>query len=191
MKEIFNFFKRYFLRGLLYTLPIVIVIYITYELFVFLDGLIETNIPGLGILIMLIFITAMGFLGSSFISSPIEKYFQRILDGAPLLKTIYRAISDLLSAFVGDKKKFNKPVLVKVNKESELEKLGFITSEDLSNLNIPEGKIAVYLPHSYNFSGNLFIVPKTHVTPIDKPASEVMKFIVSGGVTEVDEQKNK
>lgn len=191
MKAAFNFFKRYFLRGLLYTLPIVIVIYITYELFMFLDGLIETDIPGLGILIMIGVITLMGFLGSSFIATPIEKYFQRLLNRAPLIKTIYRAISDLLSAFVGDKKKFNKPVLVKVNKDSELEKLGFITSEDLSNLDISEGKIAVYLPHSYNFSGNLFIVPKSHVTPIDKPASEVMKFIVSGGVTQVNEQKTK
>ena len=70
--------------------------------------------------------------------------------------------------------------------ESGLEKLGFITQEDLSKLGI-EGKVAVYLPHSYNFSGNLFIVPSQNVIILKSASSaDVMKFIVSGGVTEIE-----
>ncbi|MCK4699410.1 MAG: DUF502 domain-containing protein, partial [Bacteroidales bacterium] len=95
---------------------------------------------------------------------------------------IYTSIRDLLSAFVGKEKKFNKPVLVRVNTISNLEKMGFLTQEDLSKLGIKENKVAVYFPHSYNFSGEMFIVPVEHITPIKAPSAEVMKIIVSGGV---------
>jgi uncharacterized membrane protein len=92
---------------------------------------------------------------------------------------------------VGEKKRFNKPVLVRLTRSADIEKLGFITSEDLSELGIEKGRIAVYLPHSYNFSGNLYIVPVENVTLLDANASEVMKFIVSGGVTDLDVAKDE
>ncbi len=182
----------YFLNGLLLTVPITVTIYIVYRLFSFLNGLLPVNwFFGSGIILLLIIITTIGFLGSTFIANPLKKLINEFFDRIPLIKTIYTSITDLLSAFVGQKKRFNKPVLVKVNESSSLEKLGFVTDEDLSILGIKDGqKVAVYLPHSYNFSGNLFIVPKHLVTPIDKNASEVMKYIVSGGVTEVKETKN-
>ena len=65
---------------------------------------------------------------------------------------------------------------------SELEKLGFITEEDLGILQ-EKDKVAVYFPHSYNFSGELFIVPKTQIRMLDVNSSEMMKFIVSAGLT--------
>ena len=188
-KKIFSKALSYFMRGLLYTGPLAVTGYIIWNLFVFLDNLIPIDIPGVGLLSLLTFITIVGIVGSTFIARPVENYFSRLLDRAPLIKTIYSAISDLLSAFVGEKKRFNKPVLVKLTKSSDLEKMGFITSEDLSELGIAKGKIAVYLPHSYNFSGNLYIVPVENVTPLDANASEVMKFIVSGGVTDLEPQK--
>lgn len=188
-KKIFSRALSYFMRGLLYTGPLAVTGYIIWNLFVFLDNLIPIDIPGVGLLSLLTFITIVGIVGSTFIARPVENYFSRLLDRAPLIKTIYSAISDLLSAFVGEKKRFNKPVLVKLTKSSDLEKMGFITSEDLSELGIAKGKIAVYLPHSYNFSGNLYIVPVENVTPLDANASEVMKFIVSGGVTDLEPQK--
>jgi uncharacterized membrane protein len=110
------------------------------------------------------------------------------LNKVPLLKTLYTSIKDLLSAFVGTKKRFNEPVLVNVGSGGGLQKIGFITEKDLSDLGIPNTKIAVYLPHSYAFSGNLFIVDASAVSPIDAKASDVMKFIVSGGVTNIDQE---
>ena len=191
-KAIYKVIAGYFLRGLLYTVPLAITVYIIYQIFVFLDNLladlIPYNIPGLGILILLVFITLMGFLGSTIIGQPVVNYLESLLNRIPLLKTLYTAITDLLGAFVGTKKRFNQPVLVKMNRESEIEKLGFITTEDLSRLGIEGGKIAVYMPHSYNFSGNLFIVPRTNVTPIHHNTADVMKFIISGGVTELNEE---
>lgn len=175
----------YFFSGLLLVTPITVIIYVIYSLFIFLDHLIPFRIPGLGLITLLVTITALGYLGSSFISQPIKRRANKLLDRVPLIKTIYTAINDLLSAFVGQKKSFSRPVLVKMNFHSNVEKLGFITNDDLSSLNIAPGKIAVYLPHSYNFSGNLYIVPIENVTPISAHTAEVMKFIVSGGVTDL------
>ena len=189
-KDIARACVRYFLSGLLYTAPVVVTGYILYQSFIFLDGLIPSEYPGLGILLIIVFITLMGVVGSSFLLQPINRYFQNLVDRIPLVKTIYYAIRDVLSAFVGEKKRFTKPVLVKVN-SAGMEKLGFITAEDLDMLGISQEKIAVYLPHSINFSGNLFIVTPDMVTPLEANSAEVMKFIVSGGVLEVEQKKIK
>jgi uncharacterized membrane protein len=61
-------------------------------------------------------------------------------------------------------------------------KLGFITRESLSEFGLP-GMVAIYFPHSYNFSGELYLVPSERVEKLDLSPAEVMKFIVSGGVT--------
>ena len=190
LKEIMRTAVGYFLSGLLYTAPVVVTVYVIYQLFVFLDSILPFGFPGLGLLLLIGIITVMGLLGSSFLLQPINRYFQRLLDRIPLVKTIYSAIRDVLSAFVGEKKRFDKPVLVRVNSNG-LEKMGFITSEDLSSLGIGEGKIAVYLPHSINFSGNLFIASRDLVTPLEANSSDVMKFIVSGGVIDVEIKENK
>ncbi len=145
-----------------------------------MQKLFDIDIPGLGILILFVLITVLGLIGSTIIARPIKRLFNRLIDKAPLLKIIYSAIRDLLSAFVGKEKKFDQPVLVIVNTISNLEKMGFITQKDLSDMKILD-KVSVYFPHSYNFSGEMFIVPKELVRPINIPSAEAMKFIVSGG----------
>jgi len=188
-----DFLKRtasYFFQGLLVTVPLAIIGYVIYGLFVFLDRLIPFNVPGLGLLSLLVGITLMGYLASTIIAQPFKWWFEEVLKRVPVLKTIYTSVSDFVSAFVGNKKRFDKPVLVRVS-STGLHKLGFITQEDLSMLGIDDGMVAVYFPHSYNFSGNLFIVPKVNVIPLDNKSVEVMKFIVSGGVTQMDEDEEQ
>jgi uncharacterized membrane protein len=146
-----------------------------------MDRLLNLQYPGSGILIIIVTVTVIGYIGSTLIAKPIFDLFEKLLNRLPLVRIIYSSLKDLISAFVGDKKKFDQPVLVTINKQSDLQKLGFITQEDLSNLGIKE-KIAVYLPHSYNFSGDLFIVPRENVVLIRASGADIMKFIVSGGV---------
>jgi uncharacterized membrane protein len=131
-------------------------------------------------------ITAAGYFGSTLLGGVINRAFNRLLNRAPLLKTIYNSIADLLSSFVGKKRSFKRPVLVKLNRDSDIERIGFITNDSLADLGIAKGKIAVYIPLSYSFSGDLFIVPAENVTPIDGKPAEVMKFIVSGGVSDFE-----
>ncbi len=183
---------RYFLQGLLYLAPTAITLYLVFVIFNFIDSrmriLIEKvfdfSIPGIGILLLVIIITLLGFIGQSLVFRPVNKAIDKIMAKAPLIKLVYSSIRDLMSAFVGSEKKFNKPVLVKVNLISNLEKMGFLTQTDLSELHITD-KVSVYFPHSYNFSGEMFIVPVEHITPLDIAPAEAMKFIVSGGVTKV------
>jgi uncharacterized membrane protein len=185
-KKIFD----YFLQGLLYIAPLSITFYIIYLILGFFDNLLQKSIyqiinfhiPGLGIILLFLFISLTGFIGQRIISKPMMVIFKKMLSKAPLIETIYTSIRDFLSAFVGKEKRFTQPVLVKVNKTAELEKIGFLTCTDLSDLGIKD-KVAVYFPHSYNFSGELFIVPSELVTPLYIPPSEAMKFIVSGGIS--------
>jgi uncharacterized membrane protein len=100
----------------------------------------------------------------------------------PLVKLIYSAVKDLLGAFVGDKKKFNKPVLVRINKDNNLYQIGFITQSDLSDLGLDD-MVVVYFPHSYAFSGYHYFVPKESIKQLNIPGPTAMKFIVSGGVS--------
>lgn len=188
-------FFRYFLQGLLYTAPIGATIYIVFLIFNFVDGLLNDyltlllgfRIPGLGLVIIVVLLTLLGYIGQTIIAKPFTIFFKGLMERTPFLKMMYNSLNDLLSAFVGKEKKFKHPVLVKVNHITNLEKIGFVTQEDLTQLGI-ENKVAVYFPHSYNFSGELFIVPAELVTPLDVPSSEAMKFIVSGGIIRIDEE---
>jgi uncharacterized membrane protein len=179
-----NSLIKYFLRGLLFVIPIGVTIYILLASIRWLDGLLNLAFPGAGLVIILVSVTLIGYIGSTLIAQPVFNLFEKIMNRLPLVRIIYSSLKDLISAFVGDKKKFNQPVLVTINRESNLQKLGFITQEDLHNLGLQE-RLAVYLPHSYNFSGDLYIVPKENITLIDATGADVMKFIVSGGVTKV------
>jgi len=192
MKKLFSFLGSYFLKGLLYTVPLAITIYVIYQLFIFFDQLIKIpyDIPGSGILFLFVFITFMGILGSSVIIQPITRWLVKIIENTPFLKIIYSAVKDLTSTLVEKKKSYNVPVLVRVSKDSNLEKIGFITKHDLSSIGAEEDKIAVYFPHSYAFSGNLFIVSKENVKIIDQKAADVMKFIISGGVSNIEPDKD-
>ncbi|MFN4886278.1 MAG: DUF502 domain-containing protein [Bacteroidota bacterium] len=193
-----NFFIRrifsYFLNGLLLALPIYVTVYVLYTVFNTLDGIlpIEHKFPGLGIIILLVLLIGLGYLGAKVINEQIKNRFMKFLDRIPFIKTIYKSITDMLGAFVGNKKRFNKPVLVQLSKETDVEVVGFITDEDLQEVGNPEGKIGVYLPMSYSFSGHLVIVPKANVKLLDTNSLDLMKYVVSGGVVEIEvEKKNE
>jgi len=186
----------YFVQGLIITVPLAITGYVLYKVimiigdFVHRFGTIVSPFvdPFIVIAITLLLIILMGLLGSSIILRPLFTMLDHALEHTPVVKTIYSSIKDFLSAFVGSKKRFNKPVMVTINKENNIQQLGFITQEDLSELNIAKDTVAVYVPLSYSFSGNLLIVPIDHITHVDASSHEVMKFIVSGGVTDIHDE---
>ena len=137
-------------------------------------------------LTILVLVTTIGALGSSILAQPFLNYFDEKLEKTPGIKIIYSSIKDLMNAFVGKEKKFNKPVLAKLNSKDDDYRIGFITSTDLSEIGIDNGMVAVYFPHSYTFAGFLAILPKENVKSIDASSADVMKFVISGGVTDID-----
>lgn len=175
-----------FFRGLIFTAPIFITVYTIVLLIRWLDGLIPGLFPGLSLAIVLSTVTIIGGLSSVLLFNPVMGFIESIFSKAPVTKVIYTSIKDLFNAFVGNKKLFTQPVMVMLFKESGIQKLGFITKQDLSAIGIT-GMAAVYFPHSYNFSGNLYLVPKENITVLPAfEAADALKFIVSGGVTEIE-----
>jgi uncharacterized membrane protein len=174
----------YFFRGLLFLTPLAVTLYVIYAIFVFLDNLIPVPFPGIGILMVLGLITFIGYLASLFFTKPIFEWFERGVFKIPLVSLLYTSIKDLMGAFVGDKKKFSSPVIVEISES--MSRFGFITQDDFSLIGEPDF-VAVYFPHSYNVSGNVYLVKKEKVRPLKGvKSSDVMKFMVSGGVSPLE-----
>lgn len=183
----------YFLQGLILIAPIAATLYIVTALFQALDNSANSvfelftgiRIPGLGIVALLALLTLIGYLSSLFIVNPLFNQIDKLMDRTPGVKIIYSGIKDLISAFASSKKKFDKPVLISLNSQNAVQRIGFITQENLEDFNLTD-HVAVYVPHSYNFSGNLYIVAKDAIIPLNISSSEALKFIISGGISDLD-----
>ena len=171
---------RYFLRGCLVTAPLGITIYIVWIILSWIDRLLPFPIPGLGLLVTISLITLIGLFTSNVVGRSALDLAENLLQRLPLVKLVYSSIKDLVSAFVGDKRRFDAPVAVSLSANGKV--LGFVTRDGLGRLGMPD-YVAVYFPQSYNFAGYLMLVPRTQVEPLDLPSPEVMTFIVSGGVS--------
>lgn len=179
----------YFIQGLFYTVPVGITIYLVVVSIRFLDHLIPFDFPGLGILSVIVLITLVGYLGSVVLASSIGRLvrsLEKVVQRIPGIKLIYTALKDLTSALVGSNRTFDHAVIVMLDKANGIEKIGFVTKEDLTSFGIDGDKVAVYFPYSYGIMGDLRIVPRSSVKSIQGKSAEVMKFIVSGGVVNMN-----
>lgn len=176
----------YFLRGVVFLVPIALTFWVLYGTVHSVDLWARTQMglqfPGLGVVITLASITFVGFLASNFLTKKMIHQFEKIFDRLPLVKLLHGSVKDVLSAFVGDKRRFDKPVVVDLHGNGSIKALGFVTREDLAQYQL-DGYVAVYFPQAYNFAGQVVLVPSASVNALDLPASEVMTFIVSGGVS--------
>ncbi|GDX50476.1 hypothetical protein LBMAG26_13350 [Bacteroidota bacterium] len=185
MKTPMQLFISYFLRGLLVVLPVAITI-----------GLLSWILRGIGsylyidqlsfgafILYAVAVIAAIAFVGimtKGVIAQQILGFFEGIIEKAPGLNFIFGTTKDMTEAFVGENKKFTKPVIVEISEG--VYKIGFLTQEDMSVIGMPNC-CAVYLPYSYTLSGETTVFDKSRVKPIDQESGYVTKFVLSGGAT--------
>jgi uncharacterized membrane protein len=177
----------YFLKGLAFVVPLAVTIYVCVAIFRTIDGWLGISIPGVGFVITIVFITAVGAFASNLVARSALGAVDRIFQRLPFVRLLYNSTRDLLDAFVGEKRRFDKPVLVTLVPESNVRAFGFVTQESLSMLGLAD-QVCVYLPQSYGFAGNLAVVPATQVTRLAADAADVMAFIISGGVTEMPER---
>lgn len=173
---------RYFFSGTIFIVPLLATAYFIYISFTWLDDQLNLPYPGLGFVIIFTVITLIGYLSTNYIFKTLGKWFDAGMNRIPLVKIIYSTVKDLLGAVVGDKRKFNRPVLVRINKENDLHQIGFITQSDLAELGLSD-MVVVYIPHSYAISGYHYFVPKENIRPLNISGPTAMKFIVSGGVS--------
>ena len=177
-----NYLLKNFLRGLAIVVPIVVTVWVVYEIFTRVDRLIALPFPGLGFLAAITFLILIGIVASNYVGRKLFQLTEALFVRAPFVKIVYSSIKDLTDAFVGDRKRFTQAALVRFSAMEGGAMLGFITREDLSVLGL-EGHVAVYFPQSYNIAGNLLLIERSRVTPVDIDSSKAMAFIVSGGVS--------
>lgn len=197
-KSGFGKIVSYFLQGLLLLAPVFVTIYAIFYIFNAIDGTIEKVFralfhfyyPGVGIVTMFFIIAFFGFVGSLVIAQPLLHVFDELMERVPVVKDIYSSMKDFFGAFISKKKKFDKPVMFEIGKDSGVFRVGFITQDDLSEINIKD-KVAVYTPWSYNLSGTLYLVNRSQVQILhDVSAGDVMKFAMTGGVSEIEEEEH-
>ncbi|MBX2921842.1 MAG: DUF502 domain-containing protein [Chitinophagaceae bacterium] len=189
---------QYFLQGLIILAPIVITIWALTSLFNFVDRILPDALeqffpdissyyfPGLGLAVAIIIIFLVGYISSSFIVSKLVELFDSILQKTPGIKIIYSTVKDFFEAFAGNKRKFDKAVLVSVH-AADVWQVGFITRQSLTEFGLHE-HVAVYVPQSYAFAGHLYFVKKDRIKMIpDVSSADAMKLAISGGVTSLDE----
>lgn len=200
---------QYFLQGLIILAPISITIWAVTFLFDavdnFLPNLIERiapnllpndeegnpiKIPGAGFVLVLLLVIGVGYISGSFIIGRMMELFDKVLERTPGIKVIYSTVKDLVEAFAGNKRKFTKSVLVTID-GNDVWRVGFVTQEDLEQFGLQE-YVAVYVPQSYAFAGHLYFVKKERVRVLtDISSADAMKFAISGGVAEIDEDLHK
>lgn len=184
---------RYFIQGIIILAPIAITAYALYWLFEKVDGILRPylNIPGLGFVIIMAFIVLVGWISSNFLMGSFINFFDQWMERTPVIKFIYSSTKDFFEAFAGDKRKFKIAVLANVFSE-DVWIIGFLTDEEMSKFEMGADKVAVYVPQSYNFAGQLYILPRSKVRKIDAiGAGEAMKYAVTGGVVELDDEETK
>jgi uncharacterized membrane protein len=204
-KKIFSVFAQFFFQGVVLLAPIGVTIWVIVSLFNWVDNflpnllnvlfpvkfaMIDGKIPkvtGLGFLVAIGMVLLVGWLSSLFFVERLVAVFDKVLEKTPGIKIIYSSVKDFLEAFAGNKKKFDQPVLVNVD-AVDVWRLGFITQNSTDHFGLKE-HVTVYVPHSYAISGITYIVPLTRIKrlPAGVSASEAMKYVVSGGVTDVDD----
>lgn len=183
-------FTSYFLRGSVITLPVVLTLWAAWAAITWIDSWLGLEIPGVGLLIVIAAVTLVGALATNVVTRAAIGTLDLILAKLPLVRLLYTAAKDLMHAFVGDKRKFNRAVRVQPDPSLDLWFLGFITADDLTRLGL-EGMVAVYLPQSYNIAGNLVLVPADRVVPVPVDSADLMAFIVSGGVARGGEARGE
>jgi len=194
---------KYFLQGLIILAPIIITAWAVFSLFNYVDNILPNlihslfpvfykpdadgnthKIPGVGFIIIVVVIVLTGWISSSYIVGKMVEFFGHVLERTPGIRFIYTSVKDFLEAFAGEKRKFDKPVLVNVD-AADVWRMGFMTQDDVMRLGL-KGHVVVYVPHSYAVSGIVYIVPVEKVKSLtDVSSTEAMKFVLSGGVAHI------
>jgi uncharacterized membrane protein len=174
----------YFLNGLIFTAPAALTIYVIWAVFTTVDGWLRIPIPGVGFLITLAVITMVGFLASNFLARRLLDWVEDLLERLPGVRLLYSGIRDVTGAFVGEKKRFQQPVVVTIDPDVGSKAIGFLTQDSLPELGMAD-HVTVYLPFSYSFAGQTLLFPRERVAMLAAPSAKVMTFVVSGGVADV------
>src|SRR4249919_2016087 len=165
---------QYFFQSLIIIAPLGITLYAVLWVFNTIDSILPNilhylfpnliepvHIQGLGFILAILLVLLIGKLSLSFFLSRLVELVDDALERTPGIKFIYTSVKDFLEAFTGNKRKFNKPVLVNVD-AADVWRVGFITNEDATEFDLVD-HAAVYIPLAYSITGITYFVPKQKI----------------------------
>ena len=196
--SIFAKLRNYFITGIVVLVPIGITLYLTKFFISISSKLIPYNlnpnnylpfaIPGLEILLSVIFITIIGGISLSFIGKRILKFVNDLFKRIPILRTIYSAIGQMTESFAPNKSNNKKSVVLIQYPRKGSWAVGFATKDNKGEISRKTNSdlVNVFVPTTPNpTSGFLLMFPKDEIIYLDMSFEEASKFIVSAGTSEV------
>jgi len=193
-----NQLGKFFLKGLIVVLPILLTISLIWWLTLtaesklggFLYGVLPVGwyIPGMGVVIAILFTTLIGVLSHWLFFQKIFGLGDRLIKKVPLVKSIYSALRDFASYFnPGEERKLGRVVAVRLPGQ-EFHLIGFVTQEKLVYPQLDKlspgdtgAIVAVYMPMSYQIGGYTLYLPETSLTALDLSIEEALKLTLTGG----------
>lgn len=193
--------KTYFFTGIIVTAPVAITLYLAIELISYVDrvvtGFIPADynpnnflpygIPGIGVILLLVFFTVIGMLTANFMGQALIKLGYRIINRMPLISGVYNAIRKIFETILGsDKNKaFRQAVLVEYPRR-DLWTIAFLTgpvSTQISQKIKNNTLISIYVPTTPNPTSGFFLyVPQKDIILLDIPVEEALKMVLSTGI---------
>ena len=191
--------RRYLLTGIVVTAPIAITIYLTYIFFSFIDKHVgkiipelwyqgpygTTTVPGLGVVIAVLFFITIGWLATNFLGKLIIGFYEYVLDRMPVIRTIYGATKQLFETIMASQSSaFREAVMLEYPRKG-VWSIGFVTGRSEGEVQelTKEETINVFVPTTPNpTSGYLLFVPKKELKYLDMTVEEAVKLVVSAGI---------
>lgn len=143
--------------------------------------------PGMGFVLSIGLVFLIGLLMYSFIVRQVYRRLTALLEHIPIVKFVYGMFVDVARLVSSaEEKPFRRVVLVRLT--DGVEQIGFVTRERFDDHpDIGEGKVAVYLPMSYQLGGFTMIMPLSSIRDLDMSVEEALRFCVTAGVSRPDD----
>ena len=188
--------RNYFITGVVVLIPIGFTLYLSKILISISSKIIPENInpnsylpyaiPGIEILISILFITVVGGLSLSFLGKRVLKLIDDLFKRIPVLRTIYSAILQMTESFSNKNNDKKSVVLIEYPRKG-VWAVGFATKENKGEMSIKTNQklINVFVPTTPNpTSGFLLMFPVEEVIYLNMTFEEASRFIVSAGTAE-------
>lgn len=186
--------KKALITGLKVTIPVLLTFLILFWGVVTIESVFSSLIkpfipdrlyfPGLGAIVGLALIFAIGFTINAWLVKKVHGLFERVVNRIPIVNTIYTSFQDFMDMLDTKNKEYGSPVMLEFQ---GVKMLGLVTRRTFEDLNCPplekEEQIAVYVPMSYQLGGFTIFVPASSVTPLDLSVQDAMKFIITAGLS--------
>ena len=195
--------RNYFLTGIIVTAPIAITFAVAMWVINWIDskvvplipssynpqGLLQTytgvHIPGIGLIVVLIGLTVIGFLAAGLLGRFIVRVGENILNRMPIIRSIYGALKQIFETILrSSSRSFREVALIEYPRRG-IWAIGFITTKTTGEVRseIKEDVVNVFLPTTPNpTSGFLLFVPRKDLIVLDMGVEEAIKMIVSAGI---------